>query len=47
MNSKLGDAGHPQRNKDEERDGWIALDMVNDNGSFKFSFLCVCIHEFF
>jgi hypothetical protein len=47
VNSKLGDAGHPQRNKDEERDGWIALDMVNDNGSFKFSFLCVCIHEFF
>ena len=43
--SRLGDAGQPQqarrdgkkRNKDEERDTWIALDMVNDNGSFKFS----------
>ena len=45
VNSKLGDGGQPQqarregkeRNKDEEREGWIALDMVNDNGSFKIS----------
>jgi hypothetical protein len=45
VNSKLGDGGgQPQqarlegkeRNKDEEREGWIALDMVNDDGSFKF-----------
>ena len=48
VNSKFGDAGHPQqagkeRNKDEERDGWIALDMVNDNGSFKFSYIYMYI----
>ena len=44
VNSNLGDGGHPQqarregkeRNKDEEHEGWITLDMVNDNGSFKF-----------
>jgi hypothetical protein len=45
VNIKLGDGGcQPQqarregkeRNKDEEREGWITLDMVNDNGLFKF-----------
>ena len=49
VNSKLGDAGQPQqakregkeRNRDKEREGWIALDMVNDNGSFKFSYIYI------
>jgi hypothetical protein len=55
--SKSGDVCQPpqarregkERNKDEERGGWIALDMVNDNGSFKFSYIYIyiCIHEFF
>ena len=49
VNSKLGDARQSQqakregkeRNKDEEREGWIALDMVNDNGSFEFIYICI------
>ena len=44
MKIKSEDSGQPQqasreqkeRNKGAEREGWIALDMVNDNGSFKF-----------
>ena len=51
MNNKLGDSGQLQQarregkeqNKDEEREGWIALDMVNDNGSFKFSYIYIYI----
>ena len=48
MNSKLGDGGQPQQATREERseiktkivrDGWIVLDMINGNGSFKFSYI--------
>ena len=53
VNSKLGDGDQPQqarregkeRNKDEECEGWIALDMVNDNGSFKFSHTHIYIYS--
>ena len=44
VSNKWGDAGQPQqarregkeRNRDEDNETWIALDMVNDNGSCKF-----------
>ena len=47
VNSKFGDAGQVQqarregkeRSKDGERETWIALDMVNDNGSFEFPYI--------
>ena len=51
VNSRLGGVDQPQqarregkeRTKDEEREGWIALDLVNDNGSFKFSYIHIFI----
>ena len=57
VNTRWGGAGQPQqtrrdgkeRNRDEENETWIALDMVNDNGSCRFfhSFIYIYIHGFF
>ena len=48
VNSKLGEPQQTrrERNKDEEHETWVALDMVNDNGSFKFPLIYICLYIF-